>query len=264
VKLVRLDPPGSWCQAAAVLDCLGRTGNDRLVVDVGCGGGSLLEALCNAGFRGVGIDTSPEALAVARDTLRRHLATGRCALFEGDVAQWSELGPPADAAVSMMTLEHVEDDTEFLEQMASIVRPGGSVLVVVPGRLDRWSFEDEVAGHLRRYERTGLAARMRASGLLEVEVRSVSVPVANLLFDASQWLVRRATPAHIRNQSRAEQTAASGIRGIPFKTLFPSWCRWLLNGRTMAPWFWLQRRFYDTDLGITLLGVGATPASRGD
>jgi hypothetical protein len=92
-----------------------------------------------------------------------------------------------------------------------------------------------------------------------VEVWSLSVPVANALFHLGTLLVRRATAAETLRQSRREQTATSGIREVPFKTVFPPWLRLVLNPVALAPLFWLQRRFYRTALGLTLLGSGRMP-----
>jgi hypothetical protein len=101
---------------------------------------------------------------------------------------------------------------------------------------------------------------LSSAGLEQVEVWSVSVPVANALFLLGTHLVRRATPARVLAQSAGEQTATSGIRAIPFKTVFPPWFRFLMNRRTLVPAFWLQRRFYRSSLGLTLLGAGRMPA----
>jgi 2-polyprenyl-6-hydroxyphenyl methylase/3-demethylubiquinone-9 3-methyltransferase len=49
--------------------CGGLTG--KSVVDVGCGGGILAEAMADAGGRVVGIDLSEAALAVARPSANR-------------------------------------------------------------------------------------------------------------------------------------------------------------------------------------------------
>ena len=259
--MVRLDPPGSLCQIQAVCDRLGAE-RPRVVLEAGCGAGGLLAELCRRGFTGIGLDPSAEAIKVAGQTLEPHLRAGTCRLVR---AALNELGPEiglVDTAISMMTIEHLEDDVGFARTLAAFVRDGGSVLIGAPGRRDLWGFEDETVGHLRRYAREDLGSVMRAAGLLDVEVWSVSVPVANLLFHVGNLMVRRATPVERVHQSRREQTEWSGIREIPFKTVFPSWFRWLLNPRMLAPAFWMQRRFYHTDLGLTLLGSGRVERGR--
>ena len=255
--MVRLDPPGSFCQVEAVWDRLDKSG--KTFLEAGCGAGALAAELCRRGWTGVGADVSADAVRIAAETLEPYLRQGRFRLLQADL---QELGPevgPVDVGLSLMTMEHLEDDTGFVRSLARFVRPGGQVIVGVPGRMDRWSFEDEVVGHVRRYERAGLEAVLRRAGLQDVEVWSVSVPVANLLFHLGSLLVRRSTPAATLRQSRREQTETSGIREIPWKTVFPAPFRLLLNRHTLYPLFVLQRRFYRTGLGLTLLASGRVP-----
>ena len=257
MRLVRIDPPGSLCTIAAVEDRL-RGLAQPSVLEVGCGGGSLLRALCARGCRATGIDPSAQAMAVAAEVLEPWIRTGRCRLLRLALDElFPEIGG-FDVGISMMTIEHIPDDVAFVRALSARVRPGGTVLVGVPGRLDRWGVEDEVVGHLRRYERGDLAAVLRAAGLRDVEVWSLAVPAANLLFHVGSRLVRRFTPEATRQLGPREQTATSGIREIPFKTVFPPWFRVLLNPVTLAPLLWMQRRYYDTELGLTLLGSGRT------
>ena len=130
-------------------------------------------------------------------------------------------------------------------------------MVAVPGRRDRWGPEDETVGHLRRYDYDDLRKTFEASGLRDVKVLSVAVPIANLLFHVSNFMVRRSQTEMAKvNQSARDQTESSGVREIPWKTVFPSWCRFLLNRVTLYPLFVLQRLFYPTNLGLTMLGLG--------
>jgi SAM-dependent methyltransferase len=258
VRLIRLQPPGAICQIQAVCDRLGRHWHGTLL-EAGCGAGALLAALCGRGFTGIGIDPSPDAIALAEQTLEPYLRSGRCRLLRTTLEELDPALGPVDVGLSMMTVEHLEDDVGFVRRLAAHVRAGGQVLIGVPGRRDRWSFEDEVVGHLRRYERQDLLRLLRAAGLEQVDVWSVSVPVSNLLFRFGSFLVRRATPPEVLRQTRHEQTAASGIRLVPFKTCFPPASRLVLNPVVLFPLCWLQRRFYRTDLGLILLGWGRVP-----
>jgi hypothetical protein len=159
----------------------------------------------------------------------------------------------------MMVAEHVPDDTGFVRTVAALVKSGGQVIIGVPGRRDRWGYEDEVVGHLRRYERDDLERLLRAAGLEDVRVWSAAVPVANLLFHVGNRMVRRGTNADVESQPAERQTETSGIREIPWKTVFPRWCGLLLNRYALYPLFVLQRLFYRSSLGITLIGSGRVP-----
>jgi SAM-dependent methyltransferase len=256
MKLVKIDPPGSWCHYETVLDLVQRRGAGRFI-EVGCGAGDLSLKLCRKGLRGIGIDFSDAALASAAQNLAPYIESGQYRLVKGDILELDEELPPADVALSMMVMEHVEDHVKFVQRIARRVRPGGSVIVGVPGRRDRWGIEDETVGHLRRYDRNDLTDTLTQSGLVEVHVLSVAVPVANLLFHLSNRVVTRSEAEMAKvGQSARRQTESSGVREIPWKTVFPPWCRLILNRVTLWPLFVLQRAFYSTNLGLTMIGVG--------
>jgi SAM-dependent methyltransferase len=162
-----------------------------------------------------------------------------------------------DLAISYMVMEHVEDDTGFLEAIARFVKPGGTLIIAVPGRRDCWSLEDETVGHLRRYDRGDLDAVLRKANLDAVSVWSVGVPTINMLFKISLRMVARSVAETSKvGLSPRQQTETSGIREIPWKTVFPSWVRIILNRVTLYPLFVVQRWFYRTNLGVVMMGMG--------
>ena len=98
----------------------------KRVIDVGCGGGILAEAMAAKGARVTGIDLAEKPLKVA--TLHR-LESGvdvdyRLAAVE-DVA----LGEPGafDLVTCMEMLEHVPDPSSVVVACAKLVKPGGWV-----------------------------------------------------------------------------------------------------------------------------------------
>jgi 2-polyprenyl-3-methyl-5-hydroxy-6-metoxy-1,4-benzoquinol methylase len=259
MRYVKLDPPGTLCTYAALRDMVART-KPVSFIDIGCGAGNFSKFLCSIGLRGAGIDFSPLALETSKVTLRDEIVAGRFALIEGDATNLdAQTVPRADIGVSVMVMEHVENDTEFVRRISMFVQPGGYLAICVPGRRDCWSFEDETVGHLRRYDRDDLYRVLNAGGLLDVEVWSVAVPVANILLRLGSWLIRNSDEAQKVQLSQREQTEASGVRDIRWKTVFPQWCRVLLNQYTLSPLFLIQRLFYASDLGVTMLGFGRVP-----
>jgi 2-polyprenyl-3-methyl-5-hydroxy-6-metoxy-1,4-benzoquinol methylase len=251
-----MDPPGTWLQNAAIFDMLGRRRAGKRFVEIGCGDGSLSRRLLERGFSGAGVDVSPQAIAEAEENLAPALAQGSYALHHGDIR---ELRGDAtfDVALSIMVVEHIEEPVPFVRAIADVVAPGGLVVVGAPGRMDRWSIEDDTVGHLRRYEKEELAQLLRDAGLQDVEVWSVAVPVANVLLRIGNGLIRRsASEMQKRELAKPEQTLTSGIRDIPFKTTFPAPFRLILNRWTMLPLALFQRLFYRSRLGITFLASG--------
>ena len=253
VKLVKLDPPGTWCSHEAIFELVERS-QARSFVEFGCGGGDLSFLLCQRGLTGHGYDFSPEAIAIARERMVDFIAKKRFVLTEGDASDVKTIAEPVDLAIAMMVIEHVEDDVGFLKSMARFVKPGGSIIVGVPGRRDAWCLEDETVGHLRRYDKIDLETVMASAGLKDGFVWSVAVPIANLLASLGNRMIRKSNEVEKKNLSLTEQTQSSGIREIPFKTVFPSFFRIVLNRFTLYPLFLIQRLFYRTGLGLTMIG----------
>jgi hypothetical protein len=100
---------------------------------------------------------------------------------------------------------------------------------------------------------------LRKADLKQVSVWSVGVPTINMLFNISLRMVARSGETAKVAQSQREQTETSGIRDIPWKTVFPSWVRLILNRTTLYPLFVIQRMFYRTGLGVVMMGMGRVP-----
>jgi len=93
------------------------------VVDVGCGGGILSEALAAAGARVTGIDLSESALQVAA----RHAADGGLQIdYRRLSAEALAAEQPAafDAVVCMELLEHVPQPEMLVRACAELAAPG--------------------------------------------------------------------------------------------------------------------------------------------
>jgi SAM-dependent methyltransferase len=255
----RMDPPGTFCHRAALLDFI-RPLNIERFVEVGVGAGGISKLLLQRGLRGIGVERSKPAVALARTVLEKEIVSGRYELIHSDFIDLEpSLHPKADLALALMVMEHVADEVGFLRAMMSHLQPGGYLLISVPGRRDRWSFEDETVGHMRRYERSDLETVLRRAGACDIAIRSVSVPVANLLHGVGNLLLQRAGEARKLGAPKSEQTDTSGIRDIPYKTVFPRWFRLLLNPVALYPLFVVQRLFYSSNLGLELMALARSP-----
>ena len=121
--LHRLNPLRlAWVEAAAG----GLEG--RRVVDIGCGGGILSEAMAGRGATVLGIDLAEKPLGVAK--LHR-LESGAVLDYRLVAAETLAAEAPGgfDVVTCMELLEHVPDPSSTIRACAALVRPGGTVVV---------------------------------------------------------------------------------------------------------------------------------------
>ena len=101
---------------------------DAAVLDVGCGGGLLSEALAQAGAKVTAIDLAPNLLKVAR---LHGLESGiKVDYREMPVETLAEQSPASfDAITCMEMLEHVPEPASIIEACAKLLKPGGRLFL---------------------------------------------------------------------------------------------------------------------------------------
>lgn len=180
------------------------------VMEIGAGMGSLTRYLVPRRKRYVATDIDPEHLArlVGRFQHRpimevRYADLARSECFE-------EFQEQMDSVVCLNVLEHVEDDMASLQNIRSVLRPGGQAVILVPQGQEIYGSVDEALGHFRRYTEDELREKMESAGLPVQTViqfnrisrpawyvngrilkRKTIKPGSMRLFDRFVWLWRR-------------------------------------------------------------------------
>lgn len=147
----------------------------RSILDVGCGEGSLLNALA---------DSHPDAIIAGAEIAENALSLARRALPNADfkvmdiAAQiWER---KFDLVVCADVVEHIEDDAAALRNMAAMTNPGGYVIVAtLQGRMRR--FETSI-GHLRNYAPGELQEKVADAGLVVDRVVQWGFPLYSPLY----------------------------------------------------------------------------------
>jgi 2-polyprenyl-6-hydroxyphenyl methylase/3-demethylubiquinone-9 3-methyltransferase len=105
----------------------------KRVLDVGCGGGILAEAMAQRGARVTGIDMGEAPLAVARLHL---LESGLDIDYRRVPAETLAQEEPEgfDVVTCMEVLEHVPDPASTIRACATLVKPGGHVFFATINR----------------------------------------------------------------------------------------------------------------------------------
>jgi ArsR family transcriptional regulator len=98
------------------------------VADVGTGTGFVAAGLSPRVKRVIGIDNASAMLRVARENLDS-LGVSNAELAVGDLARLPLADDSVDAAFANMVLHHAVTPVAMLEEMARIVRPGGTIVI---------------------------------------------------------------------------------------------------------------------------------------
>jgi SAM-dependent methyltransferase len=129
-------------------------------LEIGCGTGYVLFALRDAlpAARLSGSELHSAGLEHAR-----HRHGTAVELFQMD-ARHSGLSSTLDLIGAFDVLEHIEEDTRVLDEIHTMLKPGGILIATVPQHPWLWSPIDEYAHHCRRYKVGELAEKARRAG----------------------------------------------------------------------------------------------------
>lgn len=101
---------------------------DKKVLDVGCGGGILAEAMAEAGAQVTGIDMAEKPLAVAR---LHQVESGTNVDYRQSTAEnlADEMSAGFDIVTCLEMLEHVPSPQTVIAACQKLVKPGGDVFL---------------------------------------------------------------------------------------------------------------------------------------
>lgn len=169
---------GDWWEherATFVRARLGRLSSPGgLVIDVGCGRGTMLDAIELTDRLCVSVDShlwsdwkGQQRMFVVASAESLPFRTG-CAQIVG----------------SFDVLEHLPDDAQALAEQHRVVSDTGTVVAAVPADQRLWSAHDRAVGHFRRYSDADLESAFQRHGLTSSRVTyffSYLWPIAWLL-----------------------------------------------------------------------------------
>lgn len=118
------------------------------VVDLGGGTGGIAAALAEAGHTVLVVDPSPDALAATQRRAAEAGLSDRITAVQGDSTTLSELVPAGsvDVVTFHLVMERREGVADALAAMATVLKPGGLLSIVINQRLPR-VWQQAEAGH---------------------------------------------------------------------------------------------------------------------
>jgi ubiquinone/menaquinone biosynthesis C-methylase UbiE len=191
------------------------------LLDVGCGPGSITRGLAERLAPGevVGLDLSPDALAVAReDAAARGLAYLRYEL--GSVYELPFADASFDAVFAHQVLQHLREPRAALVEMLRVLKPGGLVAVrdVDWGSVAYWPrdpwLDRFVEVHLRTWSQNGGEPRMGR----QLRALFNAAAAHDLKISATDWCYATLPETRAWGESYAERllTSPMGARAVEY------------------------------------------------
>jgi 2-polyprenyl-3-methyl-5-hydroxy-6-metoxy-1,4-benzoquinol methylase len=126
-------PPRPWDRLSGLfafhVDALPPLPPGRML-EVGCASGSFLQRMAEQGWQVAGIESSPLAVARAREAGHD--------VWQGPLETAPDAAAPYDLIVGWMVLEHLHDPVAALRKLARWLAPGGWLAVSVPNAGALW------------------------------------------------------------------------------------------------------------------------------
>jgi SAM-dependent methyltransferase len=122
--------------------------------------------------------------APALDRLRAR--GGRVSL--GEVTALPFAAATFDLVCALDIIEHVDDESGALSEIARVMKPGSTLLLSTPLHPSRWTSFDDFVGHKRRYEPSRLLAKLSEHHLVVERSAAFGMqPRSSILLDWGIW-----------------------------------------------------------------------------
>jgi len=152
----------------------------NVVLDAGCGSGSLLNKLARYGCYVYGIEQSREYGQYLEKKIKTSGLSNIKQIKYGSVTCIPFPDKMFNLVISGDVLEHVKEDDKAVKEFYRVLRPGGVCVVSVPALPSLWDFSDEWAGHLRRYTKENIISMFEKNGFAVEYARFWGVPLVSL------------------------------------------------------------------------------------
>ena len=178
---------GSYCTRQEIIKSIQHTSGT--VLEIGTGISTLLEDLPT--FERFGIDLSPESIKRVQDIFSRKNI--KATLSVADATKLPFPDNFFDVIVSSHVLEHIEHDAYVIQECARVLRPGGELILWVPGRISGVATREEWEnnGHYRMYNKKRFYdLESQVAPVLKITSLCYTHKIHNLVWNRAKHAVR--------------------------------------------------------------------------
>jgi SAM-dependent methyltransferase len=243
--------PGNILQNIYLKEKIKRN-NWKSFIEIGSGNGIVSNILLNQGLRGIGCDLNKGACENNILLNNNFIENGEYIVLNTDFTK-IEIKEKYDLIISCMVIEHLEEQelNNLIFIAKTMLKQGGSILFFVPSSMKYWGIEDEIAGHIKRYEFKDFEILGKKNQLTIKELHGLTYPLSNWLYSLSNWIVKKSEREKLKLTLK-ERTIYTGNRNVLFKTKFPLFFKVILNECVMMPFHLLQKKNYNNPNSLVI------------
>jgi ArsR family transcriptional regulator len=168
------------------------------VLDIGTGTGRVLELLGPRAEMGLGIDASPQMLALARSRLGQ-AGLAHCTVRQADMYRLplpdGGSGQGFDRTVLQMVLHHAEDPEAVLREAARVTRRGARIIVVDLAAHAPHALSETLAHRHRGFQDDRMRAMLQSVGLSVQGTVTIPGPLTTQIWGGTVIAPLPATPS---------------------------------------------------------------------
>ena len=235
-------PPGNILQHIYLKERINKRHLTNFL-DIGAGNGYISNELLSIGLTGIGCDLNQEACLNNHKLNASYVSQSKYRIHTGNFLELNT-AEKYDLIISSMVIEHLPEDVlkQFLNKCKELLNKGGVIIFLVPSSMKYWGIEDEIAGHIKRYEYSDFVDFEKRYSLRATHIAGLTFPMSNILFRISNFLVGKFENSKLK-LSQQEKTIHTGNREVPYKTSFPKVLGFILNEYVLLPLHLIQKLF---------------------
>jgi len=226
--------------------------NKKYFIEVGSGNGYISNLLLNQGMEGIGVDLNESACINNNLLNESFIKNGKYKVVHGDFLD-IDMNTKFDLVISSMVIEHLPEKylDKYFTKSKRILNKDGLISCLVPSAMKYWGIEDEIAGHMKRYEFHNFRLLADTYNLTVQKLAGLTFPISNVLFRISNFLVKKFESDKLK-LSQLDKTVYTGNRNIPYKTTFPKVFNLVLNPIVLYPFHVLQKMFLSSSNAMVI------------